>query len=139
MTDAALCAAARHGDKRAIARLVSAFEDPRPQAAPRRAAILAALADRPIGRVVGLTGAPGVGKSTLVGALAGALLTAGERNVGVVAVDPSSPLTGGALLGDRTRVRFAGDDPRLYFRSQASGAIAGLPSNRSGYSSRSVS
>ena len=44
MTDAALCAAARHGDKRAIARLVSAFEDPRPQAAPRRAAILAALA-----------------------------------------------------------------------------------------------
>ncbi len=125
MTDAALCAAARHGDKRAIARLVSAFEDPRPHAAPRRAAILAALADRPIGRVVGLTGAPGVGKSTLVGALAGALLAAGERNVGVVAVDPSSPLTGGALLGDRTRVRFAGDDPRLYFRSQASGAIAG--------------
>ena len=61
MTDAALCAAARHGDKRAIARLVSAFEDPRSQAAPRRAAILAALADRPIGRVVGLTGAPGVG------------------------------------------------------------------------------
>lgn len=125
MTDAERVAAARAGDKRALARLVTAVEDPRPAAAPRRAAILAAVADRPLGRVVGLTGAPGVGKSTLVGALAQALLSAGETRVAVLAIDPSSPVTGGALLGDRTRVRFAGAEDRLYFRSQASGAISG--------------
>ncbi|MBK9032602.1 MAG: hypothetical protein IPL61_15035 [Myxococcales bacterium] len=125
MSDAAAVTAARAGDKRAIARLVTVFEDARVEAGARRAAVLAALADRPVGRVVGLTGAPGVGKSTLVGALATALVAGGEPRVAVVAVDPSSPLTGGALLGDRTRVRFAPDDERLYFRSQASGAIAG--------------
>lgn len=125
MTDAATVALARGGDKRAIARLVTVFEDERAAAAARRAAILALLADRRPGRVVGLTGAPGVGKSTLVGALATALVAGGEPRVAVVAVDPSSPLTGGALLGDRTRVRFASDDERLYFRSQASGALAG--------------
>lgn len=125
MTDAATVALARGGDKRAIARLVTVFEDERASAAARRAAILASLADRRPGRVVGLTGAPGVGKSTLVGALATALVAGGEPRVAVVAVDPSSPLTGGALLGDRTRVRFASDDERLYFRSQASGALAG--------------
>ncbi|MEZ4402444.1 MAG: hypothetical protein R3B06_20645 [Kofleriaceae bacterium] len=125
MTDAGAVAAARQGDKRAIARLVTVFEDLRPSAAPRRSAIAAALADRPIGRVVGVTGAPGVGKSTLVGAVATALVAAGEPRVAVVAVDPSSPLTGGALLGDRTRVRFPSDDARLYFRSQASGGQAG--------------
>jgi LAO/AO transport system kinase len=125
VTDAATVALARGGDKRAIARLVTVFEDERAAAAARRAAILALLADRRPGRVVGLTGAPGVGKSTLVGALATALVAGGEPRVAVVAVDPSSPLTGGALLGDRTRVRFASDDERLYFRSQASGALAG--------------
>lgn len=125
MIDEDRVAAARAGDKRAIAGLVTAVEDGRPAAAPRRAAILAALADRPLGRVVGLTGAPGVGKSTLVGALAQALLGAGEARVAVLAIDPSSPVTGGALLGDRTRVRFTGDGARLYFRSQASGAQAG--------------
>lgn len=120
----ALVAAARAGDKRAIARLVTVFEDDRPAAAAARAAVMDALADAPVGRVVGLTGAPGVGKSTLVGALAAALVARGER-VAVVAVDPSSPRTGGALLGDRTRVRFAAGDARLYFRSQASGAVTG--------------
>jgi LAO/AO transport system kinase len=67
-----------------------------------------------------------VGKSTLVGAVANRLVAdaAGER-VAVVAVDPSSPLTGGALLGDRTRVRFAPDQPRLFFRSQASASELG--------------
>ncbi len=118
-------AAARRGDKRAIARLVTVFEDERPDAATARATVLAALGDAPVGRVVGLTGAPGVGKSTLVGAVATALVGASGERVAVVAVDPSSPLTGGALLGDRTRVRFAADDDRLYFRSQASGAVTG--------------
>jgi len=122
---AATIAAARRGDKRAIARLVTVFEDARAPATIARAAVLAALVDRPLGRVVGLTGAPGVGKSTLVGALANALVDGGEPRVAVVAVDPSSPITGGALLGDRTRVRFGADDERLYFRSQASGAVTG--------------
>lgn len=120
-----LVAAARGGDKRAIARLVTIFEDGRAGAAAARSSILAELADAPLGRVVGLTGAPGVGKSTLVGAVANALVDRGEPRVAVVAVDPSSPLTGGALLGDRTRVRFGADDERLYFRSQASGAVTG--------------
>jgi LAO/AO transport system kinase len=119
----ALVDGALAGDKRAIARLVTRFEDDRPEAAAVRQAILRILDARgaPTGRVVGLTGAPGVGKSTLVGAVANRLVadSPGER-VAVVAVDPSSPLTGGALLGDRTRVRFAPDEARLYFRSQAS-------------------
>ena len=111
------------GDKRAIARLITRFEDDRVEATAARQEILRTLDARgaPTGRVVGITGAPGVGKSTLVGAVANRLVadSAGER-VAVVAVDPSSPLTGGALLGDRTRVRFAPDEARLFFRSQAS-------------------
>lgn len=126
MIEPAAIAAARRGDKRAIARLITVFEDPRAEAAPDRAAILAALAEAPVGRVVGLTGAPGVGKSTLVGALAAALIDlAPDGRVAVLAVDPSSPITGGALLGDRTRVRFPPGDDRFFFRSQASGAHAG--------------
>jgi LAO/AO transport system kinase len=124
----ALIAAARAGDKRSIARLVTRFEDDRPEAAAVRRAVLARLdaAGATVGRVVGFTGAPGVGKSSLVGAVANRLieLDPAER-VAVVAVDPSSPLTGGALLGDRTRVRFAPDEGRLYFRSQASATELG--------------
>ena len=124
---ARLCAAARGGDKRAIARLVTRFEDDRPQAPLVRRRILAALDDEgaPAGRVVGFTGAPGVGKSTLVGEVALALAGGGGERIAVLAVDPSSPITGGALLGDRTRVRFPPGDPRLYFRSQASAHAPG--------------
>lgn len=116
------------GDKRAIARLITRFEDDRLEAAEGRAEILRQLDERgaPTGRVVGITGAPGVGKSTLVGAVANRLITdAASERVAVVAVDPSSPITGGALLGDRTRVRFAPDEARLFFRSQASAAELG--------------
>lgn len=74
--------------------------------------------------VVGVTGAPGVGKSTLVDRLAGSFLAQGGR-VGILAVDPSSPYTGGALLGDRIRLEQAG--ARIFFRSLASrGAAGGL-------------
>ncbi|MCB9559283.1 MAG: protein kinase [Kofleriaceae bacterium] len=80
------------------------------------------------GRVVGVTGAPGAGKSTLVGELAVRLVAAAPgRAVAVLAVDPSSPVSGGALLGDRTRVRFPAGEPRLYFRSQAAaGELGGV-------------
>jgi len=117
---------ARAHVRRAVARLVTAFEDERPGAAAVRRDVIAALAGAPVGRVVGVTGAPGAGKSTLVGALAPALI-AGGGSLAVVAVDPSSPTSGGAFLGDRTRVRFPPDEPRLYFRSQASrGQLGGL-------------
>jgi LAO/AO transport system ATPase len=112
-------------DRRAVARLVTGFEDERVTSIAARQGVMAALAARPVGRVIGLTGAPGVGKSSLVGALAMELI--GSGTLAVVAVDPSSPISGGAFLGDRTRVRFPPDEPRLFFRSQAShGALGGL-------------
>jgi len=118
---------ARGLDKRSIARLVTRFEDPRPSAIATRARILAALGEVRPGRVVGITGAPGAGKSTLLGEVATRLAGVSSRSVAVLAVDPSSPISGGALLGDRTRVRFPPDEPRLYFRSQASaGELGGV-------------
>jgi LAO/AO transport system kinase len=76
--------------------------------------------------VVGITGSPGVGKSTSTSALVGALRRAGKR-VGVLAVDPSSPFSGGALLGDRIRMQDHDTDPGVYVRSMASrGHLGGL-------------
>ncbi len=78
------------------------------------------------GRVIGLTGAPGVGKSTITGALIGEFRAAGRR-VGVLAVDPSSPFTGGALLGDRVRMQQHATDDGVFIRSMASrGHLGGL-------------
>jgi GTPase len=93
----ALVAAAREGDPRSVARLISLVENGDP-ALPDVAAALAPYAGR--AQVVGLTGAPGVGKSTTTNELVRSLRAAGHR-VGVLAVDPSSPFTGGAILGDR--------------------------------------
>lgn len=73
---------------------------------------------QPTALVIGLTGPPGVGKSTLAGALIN-LYRGQSKTIGVVAVDPSSRLTGGALLGDRTRIRTAPDDPGVFIRSMA--------------------
>ena len=118
-------------DKRALARLVTLCEDPRPQGGAARRGLFAALAarsDRRVGYVVGVTGTPGAGKSTLIGELA-MRLAAVEPSwaAAVIAVDPSSQVSGGALLGDRTRVRFPAGERRLFFRSQASArALGGL-------------
>ena len=121
---AAELAAAREGSHRAVARLVSVVADGGPQLRE----VAAALADgRPATAwVLGLTGPPGVGKSTTVSALVKALRARGSR-VGVLAVDPSSPFSGGALLGDRVRMGAHALDDGVYVRSMASrGHLGGL-------------
>ena len=86
----------------------------------------AAPMTKPAGHTIriGVTGAPGVGKSTFIGKLANMLVERGRR-VGVVAVDPTSPLTGGSVLGDRLRMMTHKPDPRLFVRSLSSGGLAG--------------
>jgi LAO/AO transport system kinase len=130
VTAAAEVARALGRDKRTLARLVTAFEDPRPAAcAAPGAGRRARRGGGAHGRVVGVTGTPGAGTSSLVGELAMTLVADGPGGPGltvaVVAVDPSSPVSGGALLGDRTRVHFPIGDDRLYFRSQPSGGEVG--------------
>lgn len=120
---AALVAAAREGSPRAVARLITLVEG----ASPHLREVMAALAPL-AGRayVVGLTGSPGVGKSTSTSALVGAYRKRGKR-VGVLAVDPSSPFSGGALLGDRVRMGEHASDPGVYIRSMATrGHLGGL-------------
>jgi LAO/AO transport system kinase len=111
------------GERRAIARAITILEDERPEAA----ALAARLWPR-AGRaeVIGITGPPGAGKSTLVGALVRRWRAQG-RTVGVVAVDPSSPFSHGAVLGDRVRVLEHDADAGVFFRSMGSrGRLGGL-------------
>ena len=119
----ALVAAAREGSPRAVARLISLVEDSHP--ALRE--VMAALAPHTgQAHVIGLTGSPGVGKSTSTNALVAAFRRRGKR-VGILAVDPSSPFSGGALLGDRVRMQDHALDPEVYIRSMASrGHLGGL-------------
>ncbi|WP_330173577.1 methylmalonyl Co-A mutase-associated GTPase MeaB [Streptomyces sp. NBC_01498] len=118
-----LVAQAREGGPRAVARLISLVEG----ASPHLREVMAALAPLAGGAyVVGLTGSPGVGKSTTTSALVAAYRKAGRR-VGVLAVDPSSPFSGGALLGDRVRMSDHASDPGVYIRSMATrGHLGGL-------------
>jgi LAO/AO transport system kinase len=114
---------AQKGEPRAVARLISLIENASPQLRPVMAA-LNPLAGK--ARIIGLTGAPGVGKSTSTSALVRAFRAQGLR-VGVLAVDPSSPFTGGALLGDRVRMQDHASDPGVFIRSMASrGHLGGL-------------
>ncbi|MCH0538101.1 methylmalonyl Co-A mutase-associated GTPase MeaB [Streptomyces sp. MUM 203J] len=119
----ALVTQAREGRPRAVARLISLVEG----ASPQLREVMAALAPLTGGAyVVGLTGSPGVGKSTSTSALVTAYRKAGKR-VGVLAVDPSSPFSGGALLGDRVRMSEHASDPGVYIRSMATrGHLGGL-------------
>jgi LAO/AO transport system ATPase len=114
---------ARAAEPRAVARLISLVEND----SPVLRVVAAALA--PHGghaQVVGLTGSPGVGKSTSTNALVTTLRAAGKR-VGVLAVDPSSPFSGGALLGDRVRMQDHATDEGVFIRSMASrGQLGGL-------------
>lgn len=106
-----------------MARLISLVEDGHP--ALRE--VMAALAPHSgTAHVIGITGSPGVGKSTSTNALVGAFRKRGKR-IGVLAVDPSSPFSGGALLGDRVRMQDHALDPEVYIRSMASrGHLGGL-------------
>ncbi|MDI7277495.1 MAG: methylmalonyl Co-A mutase-associated GTPase MeaB [Anaerolineae bacterium] len=111
------------GDRRALARAISFLEEGQ-TAARELVALLYPHGGK--AHTIGVTGAPGTGKSTLVNALAGGYRRRG-LTVGVVAVDPTSPFTGGALLGDRLRMRDLSGDPGVFIRSMATrGATGGL-------------
>jgi LAO/AO transport system kinase len=111
------------GDRRALARLISLVEN------DGQAAVRALSALHPHGgraHIVGVTGAPGTGKSTVVNELT-KLYRAADVRVGIIAVDPTSPFSGGALLGDRIRMRDLAGDPGVFIRSMASrGNLGGL-------------
>jgi LAO/AO transport system kinase len=114
---------ARDGEPRAVARLISLVEQGSSQL-PSVAAALAPYTGN--AQVIGLTGAPGVGKSTSTNALVRAFRAQGKR-VAVIAVDPSSPFSGGALLGDRVRMGDHATDPGVFIRSMATrGHLGGL-------------
>jgi len=122
-TEQALIDGLLKGDKRALSRVLSRIEDE--TAAGRR------ILDRLYPRTgaayrIGITGPPGAGKSTIVDLLARRLRVGGER-VGILAVDPSSPFSGGAILGDRIRMQDLAADPGVYIRSMASrGNLGGI-------------
>ncbi|MFQ5460451.1 MAG: methylmalonyl Co-A mutase-associated GTPase MeaB, partial [Anaerolineae bacterium] len=119
--DEALVSAVRRGERRAVARALSRVEN---EAECPLADALYPFTGR--AHVVGVTGAPGSGKSTLVSALTQVYRRAGRR-VGILAVDPSSPFTGGAVLGDRVRMGAHSGDEGVFIRSMASrGRVGGL-------------
>jgi len=118
---ATLADAAVAGDRRALARLMTAVEN---RTSVAEAALRRLYPQAGSAHLVGITGPPGAGKSTLVAALIAALREAG-RSVAVVAVDPSSPITGGALLGDRVRMQAYASDDGVFIRSMASRGHAG--------------
>jgi len=119
--DAALIDLALAGDRRALARLLSVVE----AGGARSEAVVQVLYPRSgQAHVVGFTGAPGTGKSTLVGQVARELRQRGRR-VAVIAVDPTSPFSGGALLGDRLRMSGLAGDPDVFIRSMATRASSG--------------
>lgn len=118
-----LVARARAGDPRSIARLISQIEN---GGSPAQQALQALAASAGRAQVIGITGAPGAGKSTTTAAVIGVLRQRGQR-VAVLAVDPSSPFSGGALLGDRIRMQQHATDEGVYIRSMASrGHLGGL-------------
>ncbi len=126
---AELAAALRRRERPVLARALNLLDDRRPAARQQASALLAQLqrgdsADR--GHLIGMTGPPGAGKSTLSAALITVWRRRGLR-VGVLAVDPSSPISGGALLGDRLRMKTSADDDGVFVRSLACrGEFGGL-------------
>jgi LAO/AO transport system kinase len=119
----ALASGVLGGETRAVARAITLVEDGGPSAHPLLAALYPHAGDA---LVVGVTGPPGAGKSSLVDRLT-AHLRRGGKSVGVVAVDPTSPFSGGAILGDRIRMQTHATDPGVFIRSMATrGHLGGL-------------
>jgi len=113
----------REGDVRTASRLIRNLEDDLPEA---KSAIKRIFPHTGRAHVIGITGSPGAGKSTLVDALISSFRKK-EKTVGVLAVDPTSPFTGGAILGDRIRMQRHAEDPGVFIRSLATrGALGGL-------------
>jgi LAO/AO transport system kinase len=123
----ALAAGVAGGDRRALGRAITLVESERAEDWPRAEALLAALLPRTGGsRRIGVTGPPGAGKSTLIDALGRKLVARGE-SVAVLAVDPSSPIGGGSILGDKTRMGRLGAEAKSFIRpSPARGASGGV-------------
>jgi LAO/AO transport system kinase len=121
VTDSPAILTAIRGSRRALARLLTRIENQ--DAAPELAALYPHTGHA---HLVGVTGAPGTGKSSLVNALARHYRQAGQT-VGIIAVDPTSPFSGGAVLGDRIRMRDLAGDPGVFIRSMATrGSLGGL-------------
>ncbi len=123
MTEPSLTDRVLAGDPRAIARAITLIEDESPAGA---ALVRGVFAQTGRAYLIGVTGPPGAGKSTLVDKLTAAIRATG-RTVGVVAVDPTSPFTGGAILGDRVRMQAHAGDAGVFIRSMATrGHLGGL-------------
>ena len=111
------------GDRRAAARLISIIEDGTPEAAKLMSLIYSHTGNA---HVIGITGPPGVGKSTLIDKLT-KLMIEKDKKVGIIAVDPTSPFTGGALLGDRIRMQGLSTEKNVFIRSMGTrGNLGGL-------------
>jgi LAO/AO transport system kinase len=120
---ASLVEQARQADPRAVARLITLVEDDSPKLREVAARLMPFTGHA---QVLGITGSPGVGKSTSTSVLVGALRADGHR-IAILAVDPSSPFSGGALLGDRVRMQEHATDPGVFIRSMATrGHLGGL-------------
>ena len=126
-TDAALAAGVRAGDRRALAKAITLLESTRPDHRRRADALLDSLLVATGHALrVGISGVPGVGKSTFIESL-GTFLTGRGHRVAVLAVDPSSGISGGSILGDKTRMERLSTDERAYIRpSPTSGALGGV-------------
>jgi len=115
------------GERRALARAITLIESERPSDGPLAAKLLAALPQpKTHAKRIGISGTPGVGKSTLIEALGQVLLSLGHR-VAVLAIDPTSPVAGGSILGDKTRMQHLATAPDAYVRpSAARGFLGGI-------------
>src|SRR5512133_2179467 len=114
----------REGNRLALARLLTQVENDSPEG---RLALAELFPHTGRAHLIGVTGAPGTGKSSLVNQLALHYRKSADKKVAIVAVDPSSPFTGGAVLGDRVRMRDLSGDPGIFIRSMASrGSVGGI-------------